>query len=137
MTEHRNFPEDIKIGAPFSNVVLDGDDAFLSGLVAADVEEGLAVLGDVRAETGVVMKTIEFLLGEVGLDMTNIVRCDVHMTDLGEMDAMNDVYGSFFEAGRYPARTTTQSGALFGGCRVEVTCTARRRPGRNAHSNPA
>ena len=137
MPEHRNFPEDIKIGAPFSNVVLDGDDAYLSGLVAADVEEGLAVLGDIRAETEVVMKTIGFLLGEVGFDMSDILRCDVHLTDLGEMDAMNDVYGGFFEAGCYPARTTTQSGALFGGCRVEVTCMARRRPGRSPHSKPA
>jgi 2-iminobutanoate/2-iminopropanoate deaminase len=126
MPEHRNFPEDIKIGAPFSNIVLDDDYAFLSGLVAADVEAGLAVLGDIRAETGVVMRTIEFLLGEAGLEMSNIVRCEVHLTDLSEMDAMNEVYGSFFEAGHYPARTTTQSGALFGGCRVEVTCMARR-----------
>ena len=126
MHEHKNFPADIKIGAPFSNLVLDDDYVFLSGLVAADVEKGLAVLGDIRAETEVVMKTIKFLLGEVGLDMSNIVRCDVHLTDLGEMEAMNEVYGGFFEAGLYPARTTTQSGALFGGSRVEVTCMARR-----------
>ena len=126
MPEHRNFPEDIEIGAPFSNIVLDGDYAFLSGLVAADVEEGPAVLGNIRAETAVVMKTIKFLLGEVSLEMSNIVRCDVHLTDLSEMDAMNEIYGSFFETGYYPARTTTQSGALFGGSRVEVTCVARR-----------
>ena len=127
MPEHKNFPDDIKIGAPFANVVLDDDYAFLSGLVAADVEEGLAVLGDIRAETAVIMKTIKFLLGEVGLDMSDIVRCEVHLTDLGEMDAMNEVYGSYFEAGLYPARTTTQSGALFGGSSVEVSCMARRR----------
>ena len=127
MPEHKNFPNDIKIGAPFSNMVLDDDYVFLSGLVAADVEAGLAVLGDIRAETGMVMATIKFLLGEVGLDMSDIVRCDVHLTDLADMDAMNEVYGGFFKAGFYPARTTTQSGALFGGSRVEVTCMARRR----------
>ena len=127
MLEHKNFPDDIKIGAPFSNLVLDRDYAYLSGLVAADVEEGLGVIGDVWAETAVVMRTIGFLLDKVGLDMSDIVRCDVHLTDLGEMDAMNEAYGGFFEAGRYPARTTTQSGALFGGSRVEVTCMARRR----------
>jgi 2-iminobutanoate/2-iminopropanoate deaminase len=127
MPEHRNFPDDIKIGAPFSNVVLDDDYAFLAGLVAADVEQGLAVLGDIRAETKVVMETVKFLLGRVGLDMADLVRCDVHLTDLGDMEAMNQVYGSFFEAGRCPARTTTQSGALFGGSKVEVTCLARRR----------
>jgi 2-iminobutanoate/2-iminopropanoate deaminase len=127
MPEHMNFPEDIKIDAPFSNLVLDGDYAFLSGLVAADVEGGLTVLNDIRAETEVVMKTIKFLLGEIKLDMSDIVRCDVHLSDLSDMDAMNEVYGGFFEAGFYPARTTTQSGALFGGSRVEVTCLARRR----------
>ncbi len=126
MPEHKNFPDKIKIDAPFSNMVLDDSHVFLSGLVAADVEEGLAVLGDIGAETGVVMRTIKFLLGEAGLGMSDIVRCEVHLTDLREMDAMNEIYGGFFEAGHYPARTTTQSGALFGGCRVEVTCMARR-----------
>ena len=37
MPQHRNFPDLIEIGAPFSNVVVDGDYAFLSGLVAADI----------------------------------------------------------------------------------------------------
>jgi len=127
MPEHKNYPNDIKIGAPFSNIVLDDNYAFLAGLVAADVEDGLAILGDVRAETRVVLNTVKLLLGKIGLDMSDIVRCDVHLTDLSEMDAMNEVYGSFFEAGHCPARTTTQSGALYGGSRVEVTCMARRR----------
>jgi 2-iminobutanoate/2-iminopropanoate deaminase len=127
MPDHRNFPDDIKIGAPFSNMVIDDDYAFLAGLVAADVEAGLAVLGDVRAETDVVMKTVKFLLGEAGLEMSDIVRCDVHLTDLRDMDAMNEAYAGYFDEGRYPARTTTQAGALFGGSKVEITVMARRR----------
>ena len=127
MPDHKNFPDHIKIGAPFSNMVLDDDYAFLAGLVAADVEEGLAVLGDVGAETRVIMETVKFLLGQAGLDTSDIVRCDVHMTDLAQMDKMNEAYGAFFEEGHYPARTTTQSGALFGGSNVEITVMARRR----------
>jgi 2-iminobutanoate/2-iminopropanoate deaminase len=127
MPEHKNFPGDIKIDAPFSNLVLDDNYVFLSGLVAADVEEGLAVLGDIHAETEVIMKTIRFLLGQVDLEMSDIVRCDVHMTDLDNMDAMNAAYGGYFKTGAYPARTTTQSEALFGGSGVEITCVARRR----------
>ena len=127
MPEHRNYPNDIKIDAPFSNLVIDDDYVYLSGLVAADVEEGLAVLGDIQAETEVIMKTIRFLLGQVDLDMSDMVRCDVHLTDLDNMDVMNVAYGGYFEAGAYPARTTTQSEALFGGSGVEITCVARRR----------
>ncbi len=127
MPEHKNFPDDIKIGAPFSNMVLDDDYAFLAGLVAADVEEGLSVLGDVRAETEVIMRTVKFLLEKVGLGTSDIVRCDVHLTDLGEMDAMNEAYAACFEDGHYPARTTVQCGALFGGSKVEITVMARRR----------
>ena len=129
MPQHRNFPDMIEIGAPFSNVVVDGDYAFLSGLVAADTKEGQAVLGDVAAETEVVMRTIRALLTGVRLQMEDIVRCDVHLTDLADMHAMNEVYGRFFEEGAYPARTTTQSGALFGGSKVEITCVARMRAG--------
>lgn len=127
MPEHRNFPAKIEIGGPFSNIVIDDDYVFLAGLVAADVEDARAVLGDVRAETQAVMETVKFLLGEVGLDMSDVVRCDVHLTDLSDMEAMNEIYGGYFEADLCPARTTTQSGALFGGSKVEITCLARRR----------
>ena len=95
MPEHRNFPDEIDIGAPFSNIVLDDCHAFLSGIVAADVEAGKAALGDIRAETEIVMKTIGLLLAKVGLGMSDIVRCDVHLSDLGEMDAMNEIYAGF------------------------------------------
>ena len=127
MPEHHGYPEEIEIGAPFSNVVLDDDYAFLAGLVAADFEAGKAVLGDVGAETREVMSMASRLLAKFGLDMSDIVRCDVHLTDLGDMDAMNEVYAGFFADGKYPARTCTQSGALFGGSKVEITCIARRR----------
>ena len=73
------------------------------------------------------MNTVRLLLGKVGLEMSDIVRSDVHLTDLGDMDAMNEIYAGYFEDGRFPARTTTQSGALFGGSKVEVTVMARRR----------
>ena len=125
MPEHKSFPDDILIGAAFSNVVIDDNYAFLAGLVAADVNRGLAVVGDVGAETTVVMETVKLLLGKIGLEMSDIVRCDVHLTDMHDIDVMDEAYSCFFEAGHYPARTTTQSGALFGGCKVEVTCQAR------------
>ncbi len=111
--------------APFSQVVMDDHYAFLSGLVAADFPEGLAALGDVGAETRAVLSTIRDILAEIELSMGRIVRVEVHLADLDDFNAMDTAYREFFEAGSYPARTTTESRKLFGDSRVEITCQAR------------
>ena len=53
--------------APFSQIVLYDCYAYFAGLGAADFPDGVAVLGDVAAETRVVMAAISELLKEVGL----------------------------------------------------------------------
>ena len=111
--------------APFSQVVMDDHYAFLSGLVAADFPQGIKVLGDVGAETRAVLSAIRDILAEIELGLDRIVRVEVHLADLGDFDAMDAVYREFFEAGSYPARTTTESTKLFGDSRVEITCQAR------------
>ena len=113
--------------APFSQLVLDDNYAFLSGLVAADFPEGLALLGDVGDETRAVLTAIDRILQEAGLDMGQIVRVDVHLASLDDFDSMDSAYREHFEEGRYPARTTTESSRLFGGSLVEITCMARRK----------
>ena len=113
--------------APFSQVVLDDHYAHLSGLVAADFPEGRAVLGDVAEETRAVLNAIDGMLKEIGLDTGRVVRIDVHLATLDDFDAMDAAYREFFDEGRFPARTTTESPRLFGGSRVEVTCMARLR----------
>ena len=116
-----------KSEAPFSQVVLDDNFAYISGLVAADFPEGRAELGEVGNETTAVLSAINRILEEIDLDMGQIVRVDVHLASLDEFDAMDAVYREFFEADNYPARTTTESSRLFGGSRVEITCMVRRR----------
>jgi len=130
MRQHLNFPDLVENGsAPFSNMVMDDDYVHLAGLVAADFPDGRPAVGDVAAETTAVMDCIGRMLDKVGLGVSDIVRTDVHMVDLDAMSAMNAAYAAFFPNGDYPARTTTQSAALFGGCQVEITCVARRRDG--------
>jgi len=113
-------------GAPFSQVVIDDQYAFLSGLVAADFPAGIAVLGDVAAETRAVLGAIGAMLEELDLRRERIVRVDVHLADLDDFDAMDAAYREFFDNGNYPARTTVESRRLFGGSKVEITCQVRR-----------
>ena len=97
------------------------------GLVAADFPHGLAVLGDVSAETRVVMGAISDMLNEVGLNLEDVVKAEVHLADLNDFDAMDAAYREYFPPKVYPARTTTESPKLFGGSKVEVTVQARLR----------
>ena len=113
--------------APFSQIVLDDRYAYFAGLVAADFPHGLAVLGDVSAETRVVMGAISDMLEEVGLNFEDVVKAEVHLADLSDFDAMDAAYREYFPPKVYPARTTTESPKLFGGSKVEVTVHARLR----------
>ncbi len=127
MIRHLNFPSIIEHRAPFTSVVMDDRYVFVAGVVAADFPAGRKVLGDIREETHAVMSVVNLMLDECGLDLSDVTRVDVHLADLDDMDAMNAVYGAFFSAGRFPARTCVQSDKLFGGSLVEVTCVARLR----------
>ena len=113
--------------APFSQIVLDDCYAYFAGLVAADFPEGVAVLGDVAAETRVVMAAISEMLKEVGLSFEDVVKADVHLADLSDFDAMDAAYREYFPPRVYPARTTTESPRLCGGSKVEMTVQARLR----------
>ena len=113
--------------APFSQIVLDDCYAYFAGLVAADFPDGVAVLGDVGAETRVVMAAISEMLKEVGLSFEDVVKAEVHLADLSDFDAMDAAYREYFPPRAYPARTTTESPRLFGGSKVEMTVQARLR----------
>ncbi len=111
-------------GAPFTPVVTDGRYAFVAGIVAADIPGGESILGDVAAETDLVMNAVRDSLADIGLGLDRVVKVEAHLSDLSEFPAFNDAYRRFFEEGRYPARTTTESYRLYGGSRVEITCMA-------------
>ena len=111
-------------GAPFSPLVTDGRYAFVAGIVAADIPGGESVLGDVAAESDLVMSAIRGMLADIGLGLDRVVKVEAHLADLNEFPAFNEAYRRFFVEGRYPARTTTESRRLYGGSRVEITCIA-------------
>ena len=105
---------------------MDDHYAFLSGLVAADFPAGLEVLGDAAAETRAVLTVIGSILDELQLSKDRMLKVEVHLSDLGDFDAMDAAYREFFNGCAYPARTTTESRRLFGGSKVEITCQVRR-----------
>ncbi len=126
MPKYRNDPTLPAPLFPGSHMVIDDDYVFLSGLTAVDIQGGETVIGDTDKETRLVMRRIQRMLVSAGCDMADVVRVDVHITDLDEIRKMDAAYAEFFDACRYPARTCTQSPRIYGGARVEITVMARR-----------
>jgi len=115
--------------APYSHAVEADGWLFVTGQmpIAADgtIPEGI------EAQTRVVFENLKSVLGKLGSDLREVVSARVFLTDFqAHYERMNAVYASFFEAGRFPARTCVGVTALARGCLVEIDFIARR--GRSA-----
>lgn len=80
--------------------------------------------GPIDAQTRSAMERMGDTLGMAGLDYSNVVSCHVHLSDMDNYADMNSVYGSFYEEGRYPARTTLELPGLPREAGVLLMCVA-------------
>lgn len=108
---------------PFSPAVRVNGFLYLSGQIGTD-STGRLVPGGIQAETRQTLENIRALLHRSGSSMDRVVKCTVFLLDMAEWPAMNEVYVTFFTAGRYPARSAAGASGLALGSRVEIECIA-------------
>ncbi|MEM8802169.1 MAG: RidA family protein [Pseudomonadota bacterium] len=128
MPEFRLFSNGPRPVAPFSHAVESDGWVILTGQMPTDPDAPDAPLPEgVEAQTVRVMRNLELILGEMGLDLSHVVQCRCFLTEF-ERDyaAFNETYQTFFPEDRRPARTTVGVTALAVGALVEIDCIARR-----------
>ena len=108
---------------PYSQAIRIGDFLYTSGQISLDPETMEMITGDIEVETEKVLKNIEAILKEDGLNLNNIIKTTVYLTDLSEFARMNQVYESFFTDTK-PARACVQVAALPKGAKVEIDVVA-------------
>lgn len=108
---------------PFSPAVRANGFLFLAGQIGTDAS-GRVVPGGIQPETRQTMENIRAALARYGSSMDRVVKCTVFLADMREWDAMNEVYVTFFDAGRRPARSAMGVNGLALGARVEIECLA-------------
>lgn len=108
---------------PYSQAVKAGKMVFLSGQIPLDPKTGTLVTGDIAKETEQVMKNLQAVLEEAGLDFSHVVRCTIFLMDLQDFSTVNEVYGRYFPE-EPPARATVQVAGLPKGARVEIDAIA-------------
>jgi 2-iminobutanoate/2-iminopropanoate deaminase len=116
-------PDDVaRPQAPYSPVVVSGDLVFTAGQVAFD-PDGKLVEGGIEAQCRRVLDNLRSCLAAAGCDLADVVKVTAFLTDLGNVQAWNEVYREYFRE-PFPVRTTV--GALLPpGLLVEVEAIAR------------
>ncbi len=108
---------------PYSQAVRSGRLLFCSGQIPLDPKSGQIVSGDIEAQTRRVLDNIAAVLRAEGLAFDNVVKTTIFLTDLGDFQTVNEIYGSYFKQ-EPPARSTVQVSALPKGAKLEIEVIA-------------
>lgn len=108
---------------PYSQAVRADRLLFLSGQIALDPSSGVLVNGTIEDETNRVLHNLSAVLEAAGASFAHVVRTTIYLTDLGDFQKVNEIYGKRF-SGVFPARATVQVAALPKGARVEIDAIA-------------
>jgi 2-iminobutanoate/2-iminopropanoate deaminase len=109
---------------PYSQAIRSGDFLFCSGQIPLDPKSGQMVSDDIAAQTRRVLDNISGVLKSEGLSLGNVLKTTIFLTDLGNFQIVNEIYGSYFSS-EPPARSTVQVSALPKGARIEIEVIAR------------
>ena len=108
---------------PYSQAIVHGGIAYLSGQIPLDPGTGQLVDGDIAAQTERVLENLKAVLEASGASLSSVVKTTVFLRDMADFPKMNEVYGRYF-SGQHPARSTVQVARLPRDVSVEIDCVA-------------
>lgn len=103
-----------------------GDLIFLSGQLAFGADGAIVAPDDVAGQTEQVLANLGRVLAGFGLDLSDVVKTTVWLTDTADFPSFNAAYATRFGSHR-PARSTVRADLMLPGARVEIEAVAKRR----------
>lgn len=108
---------------PYNQAVAFNGMVYASGQIAINPKTGDLEIDDLAHETHLVMKNLQAVLEAAGSDLSMIIKTSIFLSDMNLFQAVNEVYGSYFE-GDFPARETVAVKGLPKGVNVEISAVA-------------
>lgn len=109
---------------PYSQAIDAGAFVFASGQIPINPADG-TIPGGIKAQTQQAIANVTAILNEAGLTLDDVVKTTVYLADMGDFQAMNEVYGQSFSA-PYPARSAVAVRELPKKVLVEIEVLAVR-----------
>lgn len=103
----------------YSQAIVSGNFAFLSGQIPLDPETMEIVGGDFEARARQVFGNLQAVAKAAGGDLDNVVKLTVYLTDLGNFATVNKVMSEYFSE-PFPARAALGVASLPKGADVEA-----------------
>lgn len=110
---------------PYSQAVEVNGTIYCAGQISIDPITQEIFTGDIQKQADMVIKNIQGLLAGADLNLTNVVKTTIFLTDMADFAKVNEVYGRYF-ASPFPARSTVQVAGLPKGVNVEIEVIAVR-----------
>ncbi len=88
---------------PYSQGIIAGNFAFLSGAIPVDPKDGNVVGSDIKSQAEQSCKNVGALLKSLNTDFSKVVKTTCFLADMGDFAAFNEVYGKYFTG--KPARS--------------------------------
>ncbi len=110
---------------PYSQGVLAGNTLYVSGQIAINPENGKMVQQSISEEAAQVLRNIEAILKESGMDFSNIVKTTIFLKNMSDFSTVNEIYGAHF-SGQFPARETVEVAKLPKEANLEIAVIAVR-----------
>jgi 2-iminobutanoate/2-iminopropanoate deaminase len=109
-------------GMPFSEGYVAGTTLYVAGQQGPD-SHGKVTGTDIALQTTNAIAEIKKITQQAGFQMTDIVSVTVYVTDLNDVEKMNEVYKKLIPDPK-PARATVQVAGLIGGAKIEISAIA-------------
>ena len=110
---------------PYNQAIVANGMIFVAGQISIDPQANQIVHGDdVSQQTQQVMRNLEAVLQAAGSTWEDVVKTTIFLADLADFDAVNAVYGRYFNPDTAPARACVEVSRLPKDVRVEIDCIA-------------
>lgn len=108
---------------PYSQGIVDENRAYVSGQGPVDPDSGAVVGDDIHEQTVRVLENVDAVLRAADASLDDVVKTTVFVTDMGNYDAVNEVYEEHTSA-PYPARSAVEVADLPIDIGVEIEAVA-------------
>ena len=109
---------------PYNQAILKGNTLYTSGQIAINPETNTLVLDDIKTETKQVMENVKAVLEAASMTFEHVIKSSIFISNMDDFGLINEVYGSYFDHTKAPARETVQVARLPKNVNVEISVIA-------------